>query len=136
MADAISSGFANRPSTAVGGGGFPWTTFSRRGVTVEPGATVFTLIPRLPYSRAAQRASPITACFEVVYAAVQAPPRVPLIDEILTMLPPSAKCRSSARMEFIVPGCDLAQVVLEQEGSICPHTSDVDSHDQFPITIF
>ena len=39
----------------------------KRDVTIEPGATALTRIPRVPYSTASARVSPSVAAFAVTY---------------------------------------------------------------------
>src|SRR5205809_556081 len=69
----------------------------RSGVVIAdrmaPGATALTRIPRGPYSRAADWVRAATAAFAAAYGPSPGDGRTPLIEAVLTMLPPPADSR-------------------------------------------
>src|ERR1035441_8899681 len=56
-------------------------------VAMGPGATALSRTPRGAASRAADLVSPSTACLLAEYTEAPAPPRLPKVDEMLTMQP-------------------------------------------------
>src|SRR6185437_8953332 len=91
-AEAISSDLPIRPrgmslNTAFIASGSFATAFATMGVSITPGHIALTRMPRPAYSRAALFVSPITPCFEAVYAPRPGLPIKPLVEEQLTITP-------------------------------------------------
>src|SRR5690554_3576531 len=98
---AISSGWRNRPcgtrartiSRTFSGSSTPKTLCnsadarSIMSVSTNPGQMAFTVTPCLAVSRARQRVSPTTACFDELYGLWNSEPYLPAVEATLTIFP-------------------------------------------------